>query len=102
MTFLEPLRSILIPFLGFDALVSLVLAVLMAGVILQNRRKNQSIATDIENLIRRYIVFRGHRQALMKFQIPNVKSQINSNDQNPKLGTWNFRIVGRLIEPFRI
>jgi hypothetical protein len=67
MTFLEPLRSILIPFLGFDALVSLVLATLMAGVILQNRRKNQSIATDIENLIRRYIVFRGHRQALMKF-----------------------------------
>jgi len=67
MTFLEPLRSILIPFLGFDALVSLVLAALMTGLILQNRRKNQSIATDIENLIRRYIVFRGHRQALMKF-----------------------------------
>jgi len=67
MTSLEPLRSILIPFLGFDALVSLVLAVLMTGLILQNRRKNQSIATDIENLIRRYIVFRGHRQALMKF-----------------------------------
>ena len=67
MTFLEPLRSIHVPFLGFDALVSLVFAVLMTGVILQNRRKNQSIATDIENLIRRYIVFRGHRQALMKF-----------------------------------
>ena len=67
MTSLEPLRSILIPFLGFDALVSLVLAALMTGLILQNRRKNQSIGTDIENLIRRYIVFRGHRQALMKF-----------------------------------
>jgi hypothetical protein len=55
------------PFSGFDVLTSLVLATLMAGVILHNYRKNQSIATDIDNLIRRYIIFRGHRQALMKF-----------------------------------
>jgi len=63
---LEPFRDYLVPFLGFDALVSLALAILVAGVILQNRRKNLSITSEMENLIRRYIIFRGHRQALMK------------------------------------
>lgn len=73
MTFFEkavllfhPLSDYLVPFLGFDALVILALTILVAVVILQNRRKNQSITSEIENLIRRYIIFRAHRQALMK------------------------------------
>ncbi len=73
MTFLEsvvlalnPFRDFLVPFLGFDAFVSLVLTILVAVVILQNRRKNQLISSDVEDLIRRYIIFRGHRQALIK------------------------------------
>jgi len=73
MTFLEsvaltlnPFRDFFAPFLGFDAFVSLVLTILVAVVILQNRRKNQSISSDVEDLIRRYIIFRSHRQALMK------------------------------------
>jgi len=64
---LDPLPTFMAPFSGLDAVISLVLATLMAGIILHNYRKNQSVATDIDHLIRRYIVFRGHRQALMKF-----------------------------------
>jgi hypothetical protein len=66
LLFLQPISDYLVPFFGFDALVSLVLAVLVATVILQNRRKNQSTTSEVENLIRRYIIFRGRRQVLMR------------------------------------
>ncbi|MBW2056693.1 MAG: hypothetical protein JRJ26_04260 [Deltaproteobacteria bacterium] len=73
MTFLErlvgglrPLGRYLVPFSGFDAIVSLVLAILIGAVILQNRRRNQSITSEVESLIRRYVIFRGHRQTLLK------------------------------------
>jgi len=62
----EPIRDYLVPFFGFDAFVSLVFAALVAGVILHNRLKNQAITLEMESLIRRYIIFRGHRKALMK------------------------------------
>ena len=62
----EPARPYLVPFVGFDALISLALAILITVVILYARRRDQSIAFEIENLVRRYIIFRGHRQALMK------------------------------------
>lgn len=63
---LRPMSDYLVPFFGFDALVSLVLTILIATVILQNRRRNQSITSEVEKLIRRYVIFRGHRQALLK------------------------------------
>ncbi len=62
----QPMNDYLVPFLGFNALVTLVLTALVAVVILQNRRKNQSITSEGENLIRRYIIFRARRHALMK------------------------------------
>jgi hypothetical protein len=62
----QPMNDYLVPFLGFNALVTLVLTALVALVILQNRRKNQSITSEGENLIRRYIIFRARRHALMK------------------------------------
>jgi low affinity Fe/Cu permease len=82
MTFVErivlafqPIAHYLLPFFGFNAIVSLVLAVLIAIVILQNRRKNQSITVEVDNLIRRYVVFRGHRQALIKFHKEDEKTK---------------------------
>lgn len=69
----QPIRDYLVPFLGFDALVSVVLTILIAMVILQNRRKNQSITIEVEKLIRRYIIFRGHRQALIKIHQEDEK-----------------------------
>ena len=62
----QPMNDYLVPFLGFNALVTLVLTALVTVVILQNRRKNQSITSEGENLIRRYIIFRARRHALMK------------------------------------
>ena len=62
----HPVSDYLVPSRGFDALVMLVLTILVAVVILQNRRKNQSITSEVEMLVRRYIIFRAHRQALMK------------------------------------
>ena len=72
---LHPIGDDLSPFLGFDAVVTLVLVLLVAMVILQNRRKHQSIVTEVENLIRRYIVFRGHRQALIKVHQGDEKTK---------------------------
>jgi hypothetical protein len=72
---LEPIRDYLVPFLGFDALASLVLTALIAVVIFQNRRKNQAAAAEVETLIRRYIIFRGHRQALLKVHNGDEKTK---------------------------
>jgi len=55
---LQPIRDYLVPFLGFDAFVSLVLTILVATAILQNRRKNQSITSELENLIHGVLLFR--------------------------------------------
>lgn len=70
---LQPIRDYLIPFLGFDAFASLVLTILVAIVILQNRRRNQLITSEVESLIRRYIIFWGHRQTLIKIHQKDEK-----------------------------
>ncbi len=94
MTFLEkviftfePVRDYLVPFLGFDALVSLLLTVAVAAVVFQNRRRNQSVTSDLENLVRRYIIFRGHRQALLK--IHNGDDKVKHEILKAISNSWN-------------
>jgi hypothetical protein len=84
---LQPISDDLVPFLGFDALVIVILTVLIAVVIFRNRRKNQSITFEVENLIRRYVVFRGHRQALIKVHQgdENLKHEMLKSISN----SWN-------------
>jgi hypothetical protein len=69
----EPVRPYLVPFLGFDSFVSLALAIFITLVILRTRKRSQSIAFEMENLVRRYIIFRGHRQTLMKIHQSDEK-----------------------------
>jgi hypothetical protein len=83
----QPLNDYLAQFLGFDVIIPLILTVLVAVVILRNRGKNQSIVGEVENLIRRYVIFRGHRQALVR---------THQGDENEKYkmlkaisGSWN-------------
>ncbi|NIO05327.1 MAG: hypothetical protein GTN74_12165 [Proteobacteria bacterium] len=83
----EPIQNYLVPFLGFDALVSLVLTILLAAVIFQNRRRNQSITSDVENLIRRYVIFRGHRQALLR--IHNGDEELKHEIFKTISNSWN-------------
>ena len=84
---LQAIGDYLTPVFGFDAFVSLVLAILVAAVILQNRRKNQRTALEMEGLIRRYSIFRGHRQSLMKIhqQDDDIKHEILKTISN----SWN-------------
>lgn len=83
----QPIRDYLVPFLGFDALASLVLTILVAIVIFQNRRKNQSVTIEVETLIRRYIIFRGHRQALLK--IHNGDEKVKHEILKAVSNSWN-------------
>ncbi|NIQ37402.1 MAG: hypothetical protein GTN81_02260 [Proteobacteria bacterium] len=83
----EPIQEYLFPFLGFDALVSLILMILVGAVMFKNRRKNQSVTADVENLIRRYIIFRGHRQALLK--IHNGDEEVKHEILKAISNSWN-------------
>lgn len=84
---LQSIGDYLVPFIGFDAFVSLVLTILVAAAILQNRKKNQVITSELENFIRRYIIFRGGRQALIKIhqRDEKVKHEILKAISN----SWN-------------
>ncbi len=85
--YFQPIRDYLVPFIGFDALVSLALTVMVAAVIFQNRRENQSVTAEIENLIRRYIIFRGHRQALLR--IHNGDEKVKHEILKAISNSWN-------------
>ncbi len=70
-----PVRDYLVPFSGFDAFVSMILAGLMAAAILQNQKRNRIITSALENMTRRYIIFRGHRQAFIKLHQEDDKTK---------------------------
>ena len=78
ISYLQPIKPLVLALLGLDAWITLVLFGLMAFFIYRNVRNYDSITQEMDTLFRRYLLFRNDKQITLKMheQDEEVRNEI--------------------------
>jgi hypothetical protein len=98
ISYLQPIKPLLLALLGLDAWITLVLALLVAVCIYRNVRNYDSITQEMDTLLRRYLHFRNDKQITLKMH--EHEDEVRNEILRSISKSWKHfrRVHGELVD----